>query len=1652
MATISIAPGAGARVSDFLSDGGTAVLESLAAFAPDRIVYDGAAEIPTGTGAVTAEWAFSYIALPGTVFAGTPARGFEGTIGALEVAVDTDPAPDRVALGAPVYEVTGLSLALDDFFNAPLAAADIFAGQDEIRTSSGPIDIAAEAITALGPGRDVIAGRAEETGDTVRFEGLVEDFAFTGGAGTLTVTARAGPEPLSVTLEEIDRLVFSDGTVLPLPGPPGTGEGGTGDFLGLGPVAQADAVTVDLSVSSEISAAELLGNDVGFRLDPTGQALLPLGVVNVTGAGVSLAADASAVLLDPQALPSPPPGGTASASFAYTVSDGDPATADAQGTVALTLIGGPPAPQPNEAPVNLLPGSALTTPEDTALALGALGVSDPDAGSGTLTTTLSVTAGTLFTPAGGAGNLTPTLTLTGTLQQINAALSGLVFTPPEDRFGTEILTITTDDGGNTGTGGALSDTDALALGITPVNDPPTARPDTASVGEDGPAVTIDVLTNDGDVEDPGVILDSLDTTATLGTVTRTPDDRVLYDPAGQFETLGPGEQANDSFTYTIRDSGGATDTATVTLTIDGAAEPLPEISIADAAVGEGDPGATPTLDFVVTLSGPAPGPVDFLVSTGPTPGPDTATPDGPGVPEPDFTPLTDVPVQIAAGASQITVSVDVLPDQLAEPDETLAVSLSGIAGAVPTDTDAIGTIEDDDVIAFADTSAADDLTGTAADETITLLADGLADRFDAGGGRDLIDLTALPPGTPGLVDLAGGIVETGPSGTDTLIGFEDVITGDARDRVFGDDLANRIETGDSGSTTIETVTIPSAPRIDLILDDGDLIVDGAGADTLIAGFGDVLVQLSPDATPEAEILAGLGSGSRLATLDFAQATSGVTADLSVEGTSAPLLTGGGLGDQTGSEVLGFRGLAGSDFDDDLAAPNLVFDGPGTDTLRLTPGGDFGQVLLHPDATAESSITGKGTSELILALATGAVFVDLGAQGGALNVISGGGIGNQPGSSVSGFADIFGSAFGDLLLGDGAANEIEGFEGADSIDGREGADTLSGGSGNDQLFAGGGDDFLIGGPGNDDFIVQGNGDDFDVVEDLEAGETVAFNDLNGVASGADSFRRISPLTTLTEIGEGLTVIDDAGGDGIAPSLDPTGLASLFADLGNGTQLTFGAGLSGPTFAAASDGTDTVIARLSNADGLPAIAASEIDPVLLLEGVTSATGLSTATFPDFESGTLAPSALFETDVVDEDGPAITIDLLANDSDPQGFSLELVSLDTSGLQGEVTDNGDGTVTYDPAGQFETLFDGEAAQESFSYTIANSAGLTDTSFAEITIVGADEPRTIIPIDSTDPIAATQNPEVFELRVDNSTGSILGPDFDGQAVINGFDPTEDLVLFTNLSGSDVDAGDILSEDGITISESPLTPSVTFDLDPGPGQSFGADLTVFGVGEVDAENDGVPDFFVVDTLPPPLSGAAVLGGTEGDDRLTGGTGGTIEAGAGRDTVVYDLTRDLLDWRLGPDGGISVTGPGGMTDELIGVERLELADGAVVFDAGSEGASIARLFAAAFGRAPKEAGLLHWSARAEAEPGAVAEAFAASDEFTARIGPAPEPEDFVEALFETVFHRSPDADGLAFWSAAAEALGPSGLLTEFAESDENRAATEADTADGIWVTG
>ena len=143
----------------------------------------------------------------------------------------------------------------------------------------------------------------------------------------------------------------------------------------------------------------------------------------------------------------------------------------------------------NDAPVNNLPTPPTTINEDTLTTVSGVTISDVDAdpANQTITTTWSVTNGTLTLNTAVAGGIvsgditggangTASVTITATQNKINNTLvngTGLRYKGAQDYFGTETLHIVTNDSGHTGSPGAQSDTDDLTFTVNPVNDLPS---------------------------------------------------------------------------------------------------------------------------------------------------------------------------------------------------------------------------------------------------------------------------------------------------------------------------------------------------------------------------------------------------------------------------------------------------------------------------------------------------------------------------------------------------------------------------------------------------------------------------------------------------------------------------------------------------------------------------------------------------------------------------------------------------------------------------------------------------------------------------------------------------------------------------------------------------------------------------------------------------------------------------------------------------------------------------------------------------------------------------------------------------------------------------------------------------------------------------
>jgi VCBS repeat-containing protein len=130
---------------------------------------------------------------------------------------------------------------------------------------------------------------------------------------------------------------------------------------------------------------------------------------------------------------------------------------------------------------------------------------------------------------------------------------------------------------------------------------------------------------------------------------------------------------------------------------------------------------------------------------------------------------------------------------------------------------------------------------------------------------------------------------------------------------------------------------------------------------------------------------------------------------------------------------------------------------------------------------------------------------------------------------------------------------------------------------------------------------------------------------------------------------------------------------------------------------------------------------------------------------------PTAGNDTATTNEDTP-IVINVLANDSDPEGQPLQVTQLNLTGTQGNVTINPNNTISYAPGGAFQTLDAGESATDVFSYTVTDVNGATAQAAVQVTVTGVNDVVNDIVLENQ----RTGNPQ-SEWGISGPTTSIEG-------------------------------------------------------------------------------------------------------------------------------------------------------------------------------------------------------------------------------------------------------------------------------------------------------
>ena len=230
--------------------------------------------------------------------------------------------------------------------------------------------------------------------------------------------------------------------------------------------------------------------------------------------------------------------------------------------------------------------SSITINKDGTIPGNTPPVADPQS----ISTTVNIPLGIILTASDIDGD---SLVYSVESAPSNGSLTGsepnLTYTPNSDFEGPDSFTFKANDGTDD------SNIATVSITVTPINDPPIANDDSTFTDEDS-ATTVVVLTNDSDPDGDSFFISSFEGTSTLGAfISDNGDGTFNYDPTTSLslQSLNNDESQDDTFSYTIEDEHGATDSALVTITVSGADDTPSTLSITSIipnSVTRGDTG------------------------------------------------------------------------------------------------------------------------------------------------------------------------------------------------------------------------------------------------------------------------------------------------------------------------------------------------------------------------------------------------------------------------------------------------------------------------------------------------------------------------------------------------------------------------------------------------------------------------------------------------------------------------------------------------------------------------------------------------------------------------------------------------------------------------------------------------------------------------------------------------------------------------------------------------------------------------------------------------------------------------------------------------------------------------------------------------------
>jgi Ca2+-binding RTX toxin-like protein len=603
---------------------------------------------------------------------------------------------------------------------------------------------------------------------------------------------------------------------------------------------------------------------------------------------------------------------------------------------------------------------------------------------------------------------------------------------------------------------------------------------------------------------------------------------------------------------------------------------------------------------------------------------------------------------------------------------------------------------------------------------------------------------------------------------------------------------------------------------------------------------------------------------------------------------------------TGGDYL--DGGAGNDTLTAAESDDILDGGAGTDKLY----GGAGNDVLRGGAGADTITGGEGIDTADYSTSGAMVTISLNLDPSKTTRGAGG---DASGDTLLGIENLTGSAFNDVLSGNGLANQLIGMMGNDVLRGNDGDDlligdtivdvdgnaipddddadgipdgvndslaggndTLDGGFGNDRIFGGGGNDTLLGGFGADQ-LYGGTGDDLltggDDADLLDGGD----GDDQLISGFGDDILRGGAGADMLNASSGADLM--YGGDGDDDLNGGDGADQMFGDAGNDTFLA-GAGAD---LMSGGDGDD----RMDGGDG---------DDVITGEGGNDRLiGGAGADLMDGGDG---------IDTADYSaGGAVGIDMITNTTSGAATGDSLVSIENligSAFDDVLAGNSeDNTLTGGAGG--DTLI-GQSGFDTADYsastgavTVQFNSTLANPTAAGTGLGGDAQGDTLILIERL----------VGSAFADTFLGGELGDTFVGGG---GAD------VLTGNGGVDT-AEYSTSSAGVTITLDPVAMTLGIGGDAEGDQLTGIE-NVIGSAYADLLRGG--------------AGANRLDGGAGDDTLAGGADADrLIGGAGTDTADYSASASAVGVALfaSDDPNLVTTGSGGdaQGDQLSGIENL-----------------------------------------------------------------------------------------------------------------------------------